>query len=327
MHLPMYSIAALLSAAISTAALPAFLGGGQGTTTSPAASFFGSSPALTDHDLTPPPISEVKFRQDAAVSARLILKWINPSDQSRGQKELGEWLSIDSEETFNLQKEGIHNGFIVSFASYVAAIGEYENNEWFTIEHSAHQRAVFRQTGTAFKGWFEFVGIENLRGDGLKTLDYDSLAVINLIYSNRNSMVASISHVKFRQDAAVSAYLIVKWLNPDDATPGSKELGPWKAINTEERFSLQDEGVPNGVLCHFASYVSAVGEYENDHWFKVDYSAGKGADMRQTGTAFKGWFEYTGLYNSFVGLHGYDGFKDAAFANVKALKDALAVIA
>ncbi|KAJ7171457.1 hypothetical protein C8R46DRAFT_1217019 [Mycena filopes] len=110
-----------------------------------------------------------------------------------------------------------------------------------------------------------------------------------------------ISHVRFRQDAAVSAYILAKWLNPNDASAGHKDLGPWKAINTEETFSLQDEGIPEGVLVHFNSYVSAVGEYENDHWFIVDYSAGKGAAFRQTGTAFKGWFEFTGFFDFFQG--------------------------
>ncbi|KAJ7166737.1 hypothetical protein C8R46DRAFT_1271674 [Mycena filopes] len=241
MHLSLYSIATLLSAAISTA-LPAFLAGGQGTITSPAAGlipenycepFLPSSPsALTERNLRPIPISDVRFHQDAAVSARLIVNWINPSDMSRGWMWLGGWLAIGVDKSFNLQEAGVRNGSIVNFSSCVAAVGEYESDEWFTLEHSAHLRAAFEQTGTAFMGWFEYLGLENWTPPSLLPgLDYESRAV------------ASISHVKFRQDAAVSAYLIVKWLNPDDATPGSKDLGPWKVINTEETFSLQDHWV------------------------------------------------------------------------------------
>jgi hypothetical protein len=55
-----------------------------------------------------------------------------------------------------------------------------------------------------------------------------------------------IAGVRYRQDAAVSAYIIVKWLG-DDGKQYSKDLGPWKPINTEEQFVLKDEGVPEGV--------------------------------------------------------------------------------
>jgi hypothetical protein len=57
----------------------------------------------------------------------------------------------------------------------------------------------------------------------------------------------AISDVKFRQDAAVSAYLKVYWIN-DNGKTESKDLGPWKPINTEEQFNLLNEGVPNGVM-------------------------------------------------------------------------------
>ncbi|KAJ7315821.1 hypothetical protein DFH08DRAFT_820392 [Mycena albidolilacea] len=133
-----------------------------------------------------------------------------------------------------------------------------------------------------------------------------------------------ISRVKFRQDAAVSAYLIAKWINPQDNKEVSKDLGPWKDVGTEETFSLKDEGIPDGVLvnicsivagkaadrsgfldplrficlCHRGGIISHL-EYGNDHRFKVNYAAGKGADFRQTGTPFKGWFDYTGLFDFF----------------------------
>lgn len=54
-----------------------------------------------------------------------------------------------------------------------------------------------------------------------------------------------INAVKFRQDAAVSAYITVHWI---DDTEKSKDLGPWKSINQEETFNLVDEGVPDGSM-------------------------------------------------------------------------------
>ncbi|KIM74493.1 hypothetical protein PILCRDRAFT_14392 [Piloderma croceum F 1598] len=93
---------------------------------------------------------------------------------------------------------------------------------------------------------------------------------------------SKISDVRFKQDAAVSAYIIVYWLG-SDGKQHSKDLGPWKAINTEEQFILKDKDVPDGTLVNFSSYVSGVGEYKSDTWFTHDVSLkpGVGVIFRQ----------------------------------------------
>jgi hypothetical protein len=52
--------------------------------------------------------------------------------------------------------------------------------------------------------------------------------------------------VKYIQNAAVSAYLITRWIDPRDGITRSKDLGPWKAIATQEEFILADEEIPEG---------------------------------------------------------------------------------
>ncbi|KAJ7018401.1 hypothetical protein C8F04DRAFT_1151712 [Mycena alexandri] len=92
--------------------------------------------------------------------------------------------------------------------------------------------------------------------------------------------VGAISHVKYVQNAAVSAYLLVRWIDPSDGITRSKDLGPWKAIATRENLSWRTK------------------KSRRDHRdivFKVDNSASQGAMFTQTGTAFQGFFTFEGL--------------------------------
>ncbi|KAJ7458287.1 hypothetical protein B0H11DRAFT_1924738 [Mycena galericulata] len=130
----------------------------------------------------------------------------------------------------------------------------------------------------------------------------------------------AISRVQYKQDALVSAYLMVQWVDPSDNSTHRKDLGPYKAIDTEEEFTLVDEGIPDGatvepscLIVKFSSYVSGIGGgvylllitpffitifagYSDDNVFQVNKSVSTGATFRQTGTAFKGWFTYIGPY-------------------------------
>jgi len=108
--------------------------------------------------------------------------------------------------------------------------------------------------------------------------------------------LTKIGGVRFRQDAAVSAYIKVYWVG-DSGKIHSKDLGPWKPIGTEEQFVLTDEGIPKGTKVKFSSYVSGVGEYTNGTWYEHDATVRVGAEFRQTGTAIKGWFTFRNLYN------------------------------
>ncbi|KAJ7183774.1 hypothetical protein C8R46DRAFT_1027426 [Mycena filopes] len=161
-----------------------------------------------------------------------------------------------------------------------------------------------------------------------------------------------ISDVHFQQNAMVSAYLIVNWFTfCQHSSWQSKDLGHWLSQGQGATFNLQQEGIPEGSKVNFASYDSAVGKYPNDYGFEVVYSANTRANFKQTGTAFKGWFEYIGLQNNIVTVHAnfvehnlkvsvrsrsipissgrfFDPIRqNAALASVKVLQDALAVIA
>ncbi|KAJ7757807.1 hypothetical protein DFH07DRAFT_819358 [Mycena maculata] len=219
-------------------------------------------------------ISRVKYAQDAAVLAYLVAHWIDPNDGSIKLKELGPYKAVGMRQEFNLVDEGVPDGALVRLSSYVAGIGEYENDLWFTINSSESRGAIFRQTGTAFKGWFQYTGLYH------PFIAHDTL------------QAGAIAHVKYIQNAAVSAYLLARWIDPSDGSSHNKDLGPWKAIATQEEFNLVDEGIPEGSSVRFASNVAGVGEYTSDLVFKVDSSASQGATFTQTGTAFKGFFTF-----------------------------------
>ncbi|KAJ7089964.1 hypothetical protein C8R44DRAFT_892146 [Mycena epipterygia] len=263
MHFSMYSLATLLSVAVSATALPSWLG------IKP-----GSYHTVDHQNFAAEAISHVKFRQDAAVSAYIIAKWLDPKDVKPGQKDLGPWKAIDTEETFSLKDEGIPDGALIHFASYVSAVGEYENDHWFKVDYSAGKGADFRQTGTAFKGWFDYTGLFDFFRNG-RLLDH-SAQWNHPVYTgvaHGNFMSDSIATVKFQQDAAVSAYLVVHWVDPRDNSAHQKELGSWMDIGTQAEFNLAKEGVPDGANVWFTSYVAAVGEYTNDASFIADSSA------------------------------------------------------
>ncbi|KAJ6558793.1 hypothetical protein DFH09DRAFT_1365035 [Mycena vulgaris] len=121
-------------------------------------------------------IARVQYIQDAAVSAYLIARWTDSSDGSSHSKDLGPWQSIGGQEELRLVDAGIPDGASVQFASYVAGVGgarplpspprwadniatciqEYNNDRVFTVNSSVAKGAMFRQTGTAFKGWFTY---------------------------------------------------------------------------------------------------------------------------------------------------------------------------
>ncbi|KAJ7918312.1 hypothetical protein B0H13DRAFT_1993269 [Mycena leptocephala] len=189
------------------------------------------------------PITRVKYIQDAAVLAYLIARWIDPNDGSTKTKELGPYKAV-------------------RLSSYVAGVGEYENELWFTVDGSGSQGATFRQTGTTFKGWFQYTGL------------------YRPFIAHDNVQAGAIARVKYVQNAAVSAYLLARWIDPSDGCSHSKDLGSWKAIATQEEFNLVDEGIPEGSSVRFASNV-----------------AGVGVMFRQTGTAFKGFFTLEELYD------------------------------
>ncbi|KAJ7108300.1 hypothetical protein C8R44DRAFT_803932 [Mycena epipterygia] len=224
-------------------------------------------------------IAWVQYVQHAAVLAYLVVRWIDPNDGSTKSKELGPYSAVGTQQEFNLVDEGIPEGASVKFSSYVVGIGEYENDLWFTVDNSGSQGATFRQTGTAFKGWFQYMGLYR------PSIPHGSL------------QAGTVARVKYVQNAAVSAYLIARWTDPNDGSSHSKELGPWKAIATEEEFNLVDEGISEGSSVQFASCVAGVGKYPNDSVFTVDSSASQGAMFKQTGTAFKGSFTFQDLYN------------------------------
>ncbi|KAJ7651879.1 hypothetical protein B0H17DRAFT_1101893 [Mycena rosella] len=224
-------------------------------------------------------IARVKYAQDAAVLAYLVAHWIDPNDGSIKLKELGPYKAVGMRQEFNLVDEGLPDGALVRLSSYVAGVGEYENNLWFRINGSESRGAIFRQTGTAFRGWFQYTGLYH------PFIDHE------------NFQVGAIAHVKYIQNAAVSAYLLARWIDPSDGSSHSKDLGPWKAIATQEEFNLVDEGIPEGSSVRFASNVAGVGEYTSDFVFKADSSASQGATFTQTGTAFKGFFTFEDFYD------------------------------
>ncbi|KAJ6503855.1 hypothetical protein C8R45DRAFT_973923 [Mycena sanguinolenta] len=237
------------------------------------------APSFAASQQAVPSIARVKYAQDAAVLAYLVARWIDPNDRSIKMKELGPYMAVGTRQEFNLVDEGLPDGALVRLSSHVAGIGEYENNIWFTINGSESCGAIFRQTGTAFKGWFQYTGL------------------YRPFIADDNLQVHAIARVKYIQNAAVSAYLLTRWTDPSDGSNHSKDLGPWKAIGTQEEFNLVDEGIPEGSSVQFASYVAGVGEYTSELVFKVDSSASQGATFTQTGTAFKGFFTFEDLYD------------------------------
>ncbi|KAJ7681048.1 hypothetical protein DFH06DRAFT_1164912 [Mycena polygramma] len=123
----------------------------------------------------------------------------------------------------------------------------------------------------------------------------DSLPILT-VANPAASQYGSIACVRYVQDAAVLAYPIVRWIDPNDGCTKNKALGSYSPVGIQEEFNLMEEGIPDGTSATLSSYVAGVGEYTSDRWFKVDSSGSQGAMFRQTGTAFKGWFQYMGLY-------------------------------
>ncbi|KAJ7458285.1 hypothetical protein B0H11DRAFT_2061561 [Mycena galericulata] len=219
-----------------------------------------------------------------------MVQWIDPKNQRRHKETFGYCKPIATQEEFTLVDAGIPDGAMVKFSSYVWAIGEYENDRWFKVKKSVSEGASFRQTGTAFKGWFEYAGSYNFpSGKFLADLSRGTIKA------------GSIARVQYCQDAAVSAYLFVDWIDPEDESRHTKHFLPYKPVGTRKEFRLVDEGIPDGSMVRFSSYVAAVGEYQDNNWFKLDKSGSTGATFRQTGTAFKGWFEYIGSYSFHMG--------------------------
>ncbi|KAF8191086.1 hypothetical protein K438DRAFT_1831198 [Mycena galopus ATCC 62051] len=188
-------------------------------------------------------ISLVKYVQDAAVLANLVARWIDPTDGSMKMKEIGPYKAVGTRQEFNLMNEGLPNGASVRLSSYVVGVGEYEDALWFRIDSSESNGAIFRQTGTAFKGWFQYTGL------------YRPF----IAHDNVQAEVGAISRVKYIQNAAVSAYLLIRWIHPTEGIIRRRDLGPWKAIATQEEFNLVEEGIPDGSSVQFASYVAGVG--------------------------------------------------------------------
>ncbi|KAJ7669911.1 hypothetical protein DFH06DRAFT_1320946 [Mycena polygramma] len=152
-------------------------------------------------------------------------------------------------------EEGIPDGTSATLSSYVAGVGEYTSDRWFKVDSSGSQGAMFRQTGTAFKGWFQYMGL--YRRD----------------IANANSQAKVIARITYLQKAAVSAYPIARWTHPDEGTVHTKHLGSWKAIGMQEEFNLIDEGIPEGSTVQFASYVAGVGEYNMRHDLRITQAA------------------------------------------------------
>ncbi|KAJ6505493.1 hypothetical protein C8R45DRAFT_549939 [Mycena sanguinolenta] len=165
-------------------------------------------------------------------------------------KELGPYMSVGTQQEFNLVDEGLPDGALVRLSSYVAWVGEYENSLLFRINSSESCGAIFRQTGTAFKGWFQYTG---------------------LYYRPLIAQVHAVARVKYIQNAAVSAYLLARWTDPSDSGTHSKDLGPWKTIGTQEEFNLVDEGIPEGSSVQFASNVAGVGGISHHDHQKLTY--------------------------------------------------------
>ncbi|KAJ6564592.1 hypothetical protein B0H19DRAFT_80758 [Mycena capillaripes] len=200
-----------------------------------------NSTALRQGDRRYTSIARVRYVQDAAVLAYLVIRWIDPNDGSTKRETLGQYKPVGTQQEYNLAGEGIPDGASVRLSSYVAGVGEYENDRWFTVDSSASQGVTFRQTGTAFKGWFQYTGL------------YRPIIV------HDNFQAGAISRLKYLQNAAVSAYIIARWTDPNDGSSHSKDLGPWKPIATQQEFNLVDEGIPEGSSVQFASYVAGVG--------------------------------------------------------------------
>ncbi|KAJ7164265.1 hypothetical protein C8R46DRAFT_1278407 [Mycena filopes] len=100
-----------------------------------------------------------------------------------------------------------------------------------------------------------------------------------------------ISHVRFRQDPAISYTLVAIWRNAHDTGSGRKKLG---AGEPEAIFNLKHEGIPDGAFLNFAAV--SPGETSDIYWFIVDYSAGKGADYEMIQTTY--W--NTTVYNAII---------------------------
>ncbi|KAJ7839221.1 hypothetical protein B0H14DRAFT_1075136 [Mycena olivaceomarginata] len=90
-------------------------------------------------------IARVKYAQDAAVLGYLVARWIDLTDGSIKMKELGPYKAVGTRQEFNLVDEGLPDGATVRFSSYVAGVGEYENELWFKISGSESHGATFRQ--------------------------------------------------------------------------------------------------------------------------------------------------------------------------------------
>ena len=66
-------------------------------------------PAISSYDLQK--ISQVKFRQGAAVLAYITVHWLDGRGKERSM-DLGHWMSINQEAIFNLEKEGVPDGSV-----------------------------------------------------------------------------------------------------------------------------------------------------------------------------------------------------------------------
>ncbi|KAJ6476656.1 hypothetical protein C8R47DRAFT_1323494 [Mycena vitilis] len=211
-------------------------------------------------------IARVRYVQDAAVMAYPIIRWIDPNDGFTKNKALGSLNGVNTQADFNLVDEGVPNGTSATLSSYVAGVGEYPSDRWFKVDSSSSQGVTFRQTGSAFKGWFQYMGLYRRE------------------ITNDNSQANAIARLTYLQKAAVSAYPIARWTNPTDGTSHTTHLGSWKAIGMQEEFDLIAEGIPEGSTVQFSSYVAGVGEYNvrQDLGFTVNTTAPHGALFRQT---------------------------------------------
>ncbi|KAJ6505447.1 hypothetical protein C8R45DRAFT_923724 [Mycena sanguinolenta] len=233
-----------------------------------------------------PSIACVKYAQDAAVLAYLVAHWIDPDDRSKKMKQLGPYMLVGMQQEFNLVDEGLPDGALVNtlpetvrLSSYVTWVGGVSSV--MAVRSLYHCRQNMR---TAFGSELMVPSRAGQFSDS-PLIAHDNLQV----------------HVKYIQNAAVSAYLLARWTDPSDRSTHTKDLGLWKPIVTQEEFTLVDKGIPEGLsvkplfTVRFTSNIAGVGEYTSDLMFKVDRSASQGATFTQTGTAFKGFFTFEDL--------------------------------
>lgn len=74
----------------------------------------------------------------------------------------------------------------------------------------------------------------------------DSLPISGTNSAASRQHVTSIARVQYVQHAAVLGYLVVRWIDPNDGSTKGLELGPYKAVSTQQEFNLVEEGIPEG---------------------------------------------------------------------------------